>query len=124
MSLEYAAGEGEAEPYPLPLGDGALAVADWEPLLRAVLADRQRGVLPPLMAARFQAALAVLSESIAMRVGLPRVVLSGGCFQNPRLLRDIQARLRARGFEVFSLRQYPPMMGAVPGTGRRRDALV
>ncbi|HEX5746293.1 MAG TPA: carbamoyltransferase HypF [Archangium sp.] len=113
MALEYAAGEGEAEPYPLPLGDGAPAVADWEPLIRELLADRKRGVPPPIMAARFHAALAVLAESIAVRVGLPRVVLSGGCFQNPRLLRDVQARLRARGFEVFSPRQYPPNDGGL-----------
>lgn len=113
MALEFAAGEGEAEPYPLPLGDGVPAVADWEPLIRALLADRARGVPPPLMAARFHAALAVLAESIAVRVGLARVVLSGGCFQNLRLLRDIQARLRARGFEVFSPRQYPPNDGGL-----------
>ncbi|ATB35198.1 hypothetical protein CYFUS_000610 [Cystobacter fuscus] len=113
MALEYAAGEGEAEPYPLPLGNGAPAVADWEPLLEALLDERKRGVPAPLLAARFHAALAVLAESIAVRVGLPRVVLSGGCFQNPRLLRDVQARLRARGFEVFWPRHYPPNDGGL-----------
>lgn len=113
MALEYAAGEGEAEPYPLPLRDGAPAVADWESLIRELLADRKRGVPPALMAARFHATLAVLAESIAVRVGLPRVVLSGGCFQNMRLLRDVQTRLRARGFEVFSPRQYPPNDGGL-----------
>ncbi|WP_375772540.1 carbamoyltransferase HypF [Archangium gephyra] len=113
MALEYAAGDGEAEPYPLPLREGVPAVADWEPLVRALLSDRERGVPPPLMAARFHTALAVLAESIAVRVGLPRVVLSGGCFQNLRLLRDVQTRLRARGFEVFSPRQYPPNDGGL-----------
>jgi hydrogenase maturation protein HypF len=113
MALEFAAGEGEAEPYPLPLRDGAPAVADWEPLVRALLSDRERGVPSPLMAARFQASLAMLAESISVRVGLPRVVLSGGCFQNLRLLGDVQARLRARGFEVFSPRQYPPNDGGL-----------
>ncbi|KFA92183.1 carbamoyltransferase HypF [Archangium violaceum] len=113
MALEFAAGAGEAEPYPLPLGDGTPAVADWEPLLRELLADRKRGVPSPLMAARFHAALAVLAESIAVRVGLPRVVLSGGCFQNLRLLRDVRARLLARGFGVFSPRQYPPNDGGL-----------
>ncbi|PTL82467.1 carbamoyltransferase HypF [Vitiosangium sp. GDMCC 1.1324] len=113
MALEFAAGEGEEDPYPLPLGDGVPAVADWEPLVRALLSDRTRGVPPPLMAARFHAALAVLAESIAVRVGLPRVVLSGGCFQNLRLLRNVQARLRTRGIEVLWPRQYPPNDGGL-----------
>lgn len=113
MALEFAAGEGEAEPYPLPLREGAPAVADWEPLVRALLSDRRRGVPPPLMAARFHAALVELAEAIAVRVGLPRVVLSGGCFQNLRLLREVRSRLRARGFEVFSPQQYPPNDGGL-----------
>lgn len=114
MALEFAAGEEEAvEPYPLPLRDGEPAVADWEPLVRSLLADRERGAPASLMAARFHAALARLAEAIALRVGLPRVVLSGGCFQNLRLLRDTQARLRARGFEVWTPRQYPPNDGGL-----------
>jgi hydrogenase maturation protein HypF len=108
MALEFAAGEEDArEPYPLPLRDGEPAVADWEPLIRALLEDRERGAPASLMASRFHAALARLAESIALRVGLPRVVLSGGCFQNLRLLRDTVTRLRARGFEVWTPRQYP-----------------
>jgi hydrogenase maturation protein HypF len=114
MALEFAAGEEEAlEPYPLPLRNGEPAVADWEPLVRALLADRERGVPASLMAGRFHAALARLAEAIALRVGLPQVVLSGGCFQNLRLLRDTQARLRARGFEVWTPRQYPPNDGSL-----------
>jgi hydrogenase maturation protein HypF len=115
MALEFAAGAGEAseDAYPLPLQEGEPAVADWEPLVRALLADRARGVPAALVAARFHTALAGLAESIALRVGLPRVVLSGGCFQNLRLLREAQARLRSRGFEVWSPRQYPPNDGGL-----------
>lgn len=114
MALEFAAGEEEVlEPYPLPLRDGEPAVADWEPLVRGLLSDREQGAPASLMAGRFHAALARLAEAIALRVGLPQVVLSGGCFQNLRLLRDTQARLRARGFEVWTPRQYPPNDGGL-----------
>jgi len=114
MALEFAAGEEEAvEPYPLPLREGEPAVADWEPLIRALLVDRERGAPASLMAGRFHAALANLAEAIALRAGLPQVVLAGGCFQNLRLLRDTQARLRARGFEVWTPRQYPPNDGSL-----------
>jgi hydrogenase maturation protein HypF len=114
MALEFAADEDAAvEPYPLPLWNGEPAVADWEPLLRTLLEDRVRGEPASLMARRFHASLASLAEAIASRAGLPHVVLAGGCFQNLRLLRDIQARLRARGFEVWTPRQYPPNDGSL-----------
>jgi hydrogenase maturation protein HypF len=114
MALEFAAGDEEGvEPYPLPLRDGEPAVADWEPLVRALLVDRERGAPVSLMAGRFHAALARLAEAIALRMGLPQVVLSGGCFQNLRLLRDTQARLRAHGFEVWTPQQYPPNDGSL-----------
>ncbi|MBN1210629.1 MAG: carbamoyltransferase HypF [Myxococcaceae bacterium] len=114
MALEFAAGEHEAEaPYPLPLRNGEPAVADWEPLIQALLVDRERGAPASLMAGRFHAALVRLAEALALRVGLPHVVLSGGCFQNLRLLRDTQARLRAHGFEVWTPRQYPPNDGGL-----------
>jgi hydrogenase maturation protein HypF len=114
MALEFAAGEQEAlEPYPLPLRDAEPAVADWEPLARALLADRERGVSASLMSSRFHAALARLAEAIALRVGLPHVVLSGGCIQNLRLLQSTQERLRSRGFEVWTPRQYPPNDGGL-----------
>jgi hydrogenase maturation protein HypF len=113
MALEFAAGEEVAEPYPLPLRDGEPAVADWEPLLRALLEDRERGASPGHMAARFHGALVSLAEAVALRVGLPRVVLSGGCFQNLRLLCAVRERLRARGFEVWMPRRYPPNDGGL-----------
>jgi hydrogenase maturation protein HypF len=114
MELEFAAdAEEDAAPYPFPLGPGTPALADWEPLVRALLADRARGVAAGMMAARFHAALACLAEAIAVRAALPAVVLGGGCFQNLRLTRAVHARLRARGFDVYLPRYYPPNDGAI-----------
>jgi hydrogenase maturation protein HypF len=114
MDLEFAAeGAGEAPPYPLPLNGGEAAVADWEPMIRAVLRDRDRGVPAAVMAARFHEALAHLAEEIASRVGLSRVVLSGGCFQNFRLSRAVRERLLLRGFEVYVPHLYPCNDGGI-----------
>jgi hydrogenase maturation protein HypF len=65
------------------------------------------------MAARFHNALVDLAEGIAERAGLSRVVLSGGCFQNARLLASVSERLRARGFEVYAPRLVPPNDGGL-----------
>lgn len=114
MELEFAAdGLDENTAYPLPLRAGQLAVADWEPLLRAVLRDRERGLPPGTLSARFHNALAHLAEEIAVRAGIARVVLSGGCFQNLRLARSVSQRLAARGFEVYLPARFPPNDGGL-----------
>lgn len=115
MALEFVAEAAEetAARYPLPLRPGEPAVADWEPLVRALLDDRARGVAASVMAARFHAALADLAVEIAGRTGLARVVLSGGCFQNVLLARTVCARLVARGFAVHTPQRYPPNDGGI-----------
>jgi hydrogenase maturation protein HypF len=114
MDLEHAAeGVEDHVSYPLPLGEADLAVADWAPLVGALLDDRRRGVSAALMSARFHNALVALAEAIAVRIGLDRVVLSGGCFQNLRLVTSVRQRLEARGFEVYTPRLYPPNDGGI-----------
>lgn len=114
MELEFAAdGIDDDGAYPLPVGSGEPAVADWEPLIRAVLEDRSNGVAAGRISARLHNALAAFAEEVAARVGLPRVVLSGGCFQNMRLTQAVRTRLIARGFEVFMPLRYPPNDGGI-----------
>ncbi len=85
---------------------GEPAVADWEPLVRALLDDRAaRRARRALMPARFHAALAELAAAHrACASGCPGVVLAGGCFQNARLGEAVRTRLEARGFEVHAPR--------------------
>jgi hydrogenase maturation protein HypF len=122
MALEFAADA--ADPahtdatdatgaYPLPLLAGEPAVADWEPLLQGVLADRARGVSAGVIGARFHNALAQLAEDIALRVGVAQVALSGGCFANLRLTRLVSQRLAARGFKVHLPARFPPNDGGL-----------
>jgi hydrogenase maturation protein HypF len=114
MELELVAdGVDERDAYTLPLREGEPAVIDWELLLRAVLNDRERGLPASAMSARFHNALAQVAEDIAVRVGLPRVVLSGGCFQNLRLTRSVRQRLVARGIEVYLPKRFPPNDGGL-----------
>ena len=114
MELEFAAdGISDRTAYPILLRDGEPALADWEPLLRALLYDRARGLSAPIMSARFHNALVDLAEAIATRAGLPRVVLAGGCFQNLRLSEAVRERLRARSFDVYMPRMYPPNDGGL-----------
>jgi hydrogenase maturation protein HypF len=88
-------------------------VADWEPVVRGVLADRAAGVPVAAVAARFHNALADLAVSIARRAGFDAVALSGGCFQNLLLSTRVRQRLTAAGFHVYSHSQVPPGDGGI-----------
>ena len=116
MALQFAAEPFAAETadaYPLPLSNATPAVADWEPLSNAVLDDREAGVPIGRIGMRFHNALAELAVAIARRVGLERVVLSGGCFQNNLLSDGAYRRLTALGFQVFVHRRVPPGDGGI-----------
>jgi hydrogenase maturation protein HypF len=116
FALERAGAEGvlaRAGAYPLPLGEGTPAVADWEPLVHALLEDRARGIAPELISARLHNALAEHAVEIAGRAGRERVVLTGGCFQNPLLTSRVRERLLHDGFRVFTHRRVPPNDGGL-----------
>jgi hydrogenase maturation protein HypF len=119
MRLEALAEE-TAEPggYPLPLlAAGEPAVVDTEPLVRAIVADLQRGVSPATIARRFHTAIVQMvvdtCQHIRAERGLGRVVLSGGVFANAILSREIPERLAAHGFSVFQHRGVPPHDGGL-----------
>lgn len=102
MRLEALAGEDEAEPYPFGWIGDAL---DWAPMIAAMLAG---GETPARAAARFHATLVEMMAAVARRTGLADVCLSGGCFQNRRLLAGALRRLAADGFRVWRHREIPP----------------
>ncbi|MDY0168052.1 MAG: carbamoyltransferase HypF [Thermoguttaceae bacterium] len=113
MALEFAAETAEPGAYPLPLGGQSPAVADWQPMLEAILADVRAGVPAGKVSARFHNALASLAVAAAERAGCHRVVLTGGCFQNGLLSTLARARLEEAGFEVFTHHHVPPGDGGI-----------
>lgn len=113
MALEFAADEQCEESYPFVLADGNPWVADWEPAMRDLLADRAANVPVAVISARFHNGLAELAVAIARRWGGRDVVLSGGCFQNGLLARRVRERLLQAGFRVYSHRLVPPNDGGI-----------
>jgi hydrogenase maturation protein HypF len=123
MALEFVAdAEGPATGYPLPLVNPSpqpsglpapCPYLDWEPLIHALLRDRENGTPIPLLSARFHASLADGIVTVARAQGEPRVALGGGCFQNRRLTETTLSALRSAGFEVHWPRQVPPGDGGL-----------
>ncbi|MFP4474834.1 MAG: carbamoyltransferase HypF [Desulfatibacillaceae bacterium] len=118
MELEWLGLGVEGEPYE----------ADWEeregvlvcapaPIVRQVVEDLGAGVAGPVVSARFHATVARLflhaCERIRTSHGLSRVVLSGGVFQNARLLSELSRLLEKGGFDAYTHRLVPTNDGGL-----------
>jgi hydrogenase maturation protein HypF len=112
--LEAACDPHERGAYPLAL-DGA--VLDPRETVLAVARDVAAGVPAGVVAARFHHALADATASacaaVAADAGVDTVVLSGGVFQNRRLLERTAGRLDAAGLRVLVPERLPPNDGGI-----------
>jgi hydrogenase maturation protein HypF len=118
MEFEWAAdGVAAGQPYGFPLIPGPAKdspwIVDWQPALESLLADRRRGVPAGVLSAAFHDGLAAALVAAAQRIGEPRVILTGGCFQNARLTETSVAALRAAGHEPIWHRRVPPNDGGI-----------
>jgi hydrogenase maturation protein HypF len=113
MALEFSAEIACGEAYPIDLPAAAPGIADWEPMLRAILADRAAGIPIGRVSARFHNALAELAAGVARQWGGRCVALTGGCFQNALLARRVWDKLREAGFQVYLPSQVPPGDGGI-----------
>ncbi|MFO1476735.1 MAG: carbamoyltransferase HypF [Verrucomicrobiota bacterium] len=118
MELEFLVPDpAPADAYPFPLADDPGAecklLLDWAPLLEELLRDAQAGTPREVIAARFHNALSEGIVAVARRAGFQRVVLSGGCFQNARLLQNTVSRLSAEGFRPAWHQRVPPNDGGI-----------
>jgi len=118
MLLEQIAAPVAAGAYPFVLREaagegGGLVEIDWRPVVRGVLADVARGTAAPIVAGRFHATMARTIGATAEWMGIPRVVLTGGCFQNAALLSLAARELRARRLTVITHCRVPPNDGGL-----------
>ena len=107
IELEQLADGSEADPYEWEFGDGAA-------LVREAHDDLAAGRPRAEIAAAFHEAVAAATASVCAEQAEPRtVVLSGGTFQNLRLLESTTRRLEAHGFRVLGHRRVPPNDGGL-----------
>jgi hydrogenase maturation protein HypF len=99
--------------HPTPSTQHAPLLLDWSPMIEGILADIKRGLPIGLISARFHNALAEAILAVARQVGQPRVVLSGGCFQNRYLTERSVRRLREEGFRPYWHQRVPPNDGGI-----------
>jgi hydrogenase maturation protein HypF len=95
-------------------GDGPrVLLLDWEPMIRALLADLALGAPRALLAARFHNTLIESLVTLVSLLGEERVCLTGGCFQNRYLLERAIRRIREEGYTAHWHQQLPPNDGGL-----------
>jgi hydrogenase maturation protein HypF len=119
MELEAAADPGERGAYPLAVvvrADATLVLDARETILR-VAHDAATGRSAGTISARFHAGLAdataLALTQLAAREATDIAVLSGGVFQNRRLLDAVLDRLAGTGLRVLVPERLPPNDGGV-----------
>ena len=110
IELEALSDPSERSAYPMP-------ALDARPTVRALVDDLRCGTPPARAAARFHnavaAATAAACEQSAAAHGTSIVVLSGGVFQNRRLLSRTSDLLTAAGLRVLTPHLLPPNDGGI-----------
>ncbi len=103
--------------YPVEISEGTPAVIDFSAVVEAVVSDLLAGEHPSLVSGAFHRwvadAVVAVSERARETSGLPAVALSGGVFQNRRLVELLVPDLEQSGFEVLRHRQVPPNDGGI-----------
>jgi hydrogenase maturation protein HypF len=111
IELEHLAGDAEAPPYECRLEDGVIRGTD---LVAAVHDDLDAGRPREEIAAAFHEGVATAAARACVDAPGPRsVALSGGSFQNLRLLGSVRNRLATLGFRVLTHSRVPPNDGGI-----------
>jgi hydrogenase maturation protein HypF len=114
-----AAIELEAAAWRAGAGVGAYraTLSDPRPAVRELVADLRSGADAAVVAARFHGAISAATVSALARIagerGLGTVVLSGGVFQNRRLLESVADGAEAAGLRVLIPERLPPNDGGI-----------
>jgi hydrogenase maturation protein HypF len=103
--------------YPFVIEDGDPFQIDLRSTIEAIVRDLVNGVSTGEISARFHLTMArviaVSCDRVRTSHGLTRVCLSGGTFQNLRLLGHAVTILRESGFEVFIHHRVPTNDGGI-----------
>jgi hydrogenase maturation protein HypF len=118
IELEAACDQAEQGSYPISVGsEGGLITIDPRATIRAVGSDVEAGVAMGIIASRFHSALAAATVQACARAAssqdIELVVLSGGVFQNRRLLEAVMAGLAVQGLRVLVPEQLPVGDGGI-----------
>jgi hydrogenase maturation protein HypF len=120
MDLEFACeGVNTDRCYPINMAHVTIegrpggSMMNWSLIVEGILADLAAGFSIAEIAATFHNTLLEMIVAVAIQQQIEQVVLSGGCFQNRRLLEGSIARLQEAGFRPFWSQRIPSNDGGI-----------
>lgn len=113
MELESLIESEVSEVYPFKLSSGVPQIIDWAPMIGEILVELRRGISPGVISAKFHNTLAEIIVEVARQIVTPKIVLTGGCFQNRYLLEQAVQRLSEAGFKPYWHQRVPPNDGGI-----------
>lgn len=118
VELEMAASYNEEGKYGFEIfKDKDLYIIDPGPIITGIIDDLNKGIPASIISSKFHNTVVCFildtSRAIREKVGLKKVVLSGGVFQNWYLLERTESRLRQAGFIPILHRRVPPNDGGI-----------
>jgi len=90
-----------------------LKIFNWQSMLEEILADTKDHIKPSIISAKFHNTLVEIIVAAAKKAGQPRIVLSGGCFQNRYLTERTVKRLQEEKFHPYWHQRVPPNDGGI-----------
>ena len=88
-------------------------IIDWSLMVEDILKDLALNISTAEIAAAFHNTVIEMIVMMAQQQKIEQVVLSGGCFQNKRLLEGSIQRLQAAGFQPFWSHKIPANDGGI-----------
>lgn len=113
MELESVIESEVNETYPFELSNGVPQIIDWAPMIGEILVDLRRGISSGAISAKFHNTLAEIIVAVGRQIVTPKIVLTGGCFQNRYLLEQTVQRLSQAGFKPYWHQRVPPNDGGI-----------
>ncbi len=117
MKLEAAMAADVKDAYAFRIVSTGPFIIDLRPAVEGIVFDLSSGLSPPAVSAKFHNTvvrfLAAAARQAREETNLNVVALSGGCFANRHLMRNLPAELAADGFTVLMHRSIPSNDGGV-----------
>ncbi len=115
MELEYAANGINTDAlfeYDI-VKEGESFIIDWKKIIEGVIFNMRSGISKEMISAKCHNSLTEIITDIAKLAGKEKIVLTGGCFLNKRLLERTISRLREEKFKVFWHTKVPAGDGGI-----------
>jgi hydrogenase maturation protein HypF len=125
MELEFAVQPMTDESYSFEISETSPHIVNWQPLIDSILNDLGHSVSTGSIAAKFHNTMTEIIVAVAKQIEEPKIMLTGGCFQNRYLTERTIRRLVAENFQPYWHQRIPPndggiSLGQIVAASRRR----